>query len=60
MILESYLLINIPDRAFKDIKLYLFCLMYSGLSLSLAVAAVFLPTIVGTLGMSRGIVRSDK
>ncbi|TXC04601.1 hypothetical protein FocTR4_00002279 [Fusarium oxysporum f. sp. cubense] len=37
-------------RAFLDYRLYLFCVMYSGLSLSLAVAAVFLPTIVKDLG----------
>ncbi|CAG9954692.1 unnamed protein product [Clonostachys rosea f. rosea IK726] len=37
-------------NAFKDYRLYLFCLIYSGLSLSLAVAAVFLPTIVEDLG----------
>lgn len=36
--------------AFKDYRLYLFCLIYSGLSLSLAVAAVFLPTIIEDLG----------
>lgn len=36
--------------AFKDPRLYLFCLIYSGLSLSLAVAAVFLPTIIKDLG----------
>ncbi|KAF5588823.1 major facilitator superfamily transporter [Fusarium subglutinans] len=36
--------------AFLDYRLYLFCVMYSGLSLSLAVAAVFLPTIVKDLG----------
>ncbi|KAM0499166.1 hypothetical protein ACHAP8_005877 [Fusarium lateritium] len=36
--------------AFKDYRLYLFCLIYSGLSLSLAVAAVFLPTIVKDMG----------
>ncbi|SCV57382.1 uncharacterized protein FFB14_15116 [Fusarium fujikuroi] len=36
--------------AFLDCRLYLFCVMYSGLSLSLAVAAVFLPTIVKDLG----------
>ncbi|KAM5342182.1 hypothetical protein ACJ41O_015213 [Fusarium nematophilum] len=36
--------------AFLDYRLYLFCIMYSGLSLSLAVAAVFLPTIVKDLG----------
>ncbi|GME34116.1 MFS transporter [Neofusicoccum parvum] len=36
--------------AFLDYRLYLFILIYSGLSLSLAVASVFLPTIVGTLG----------
>ncbi|ETS79729.1 hypothetical protein PFICI_09582 [Pestalotiopsis fici W106-1] len=36
--------------AFKDYRLYLFVFIYSGLSLSLAVSAVFLPTIVGTLG----------
>ncbi|KAL2212476.1 MFS general substrate transporter [Sarocladium strictum] len=36
--------------AFKDYRLYLFCIIYSGLSLSLAVAAVFLPTIVKDLG----------
>ncbi|KAL1617089.1 hypothetical protein SLS56_011162 [Neofusicoccum ribis] len=38
------------DSAFLDYRLYLFILIYSGLSLSLAVASVFLPTIVGTLG----------
>lgn len=37
-------------RAFKDLRLYLFVLIYSGLALSLAVAAVFLPTIVKDLG----------
>ncbi|EXL40188.1 hypothetical protein FOCG_17289 [Fusarium oxysporum f. sp. radicis-lycopersici 26381] len=37
-------------EAFLDYRLYLFCVMYSGLSLSLAVAAVFLPTIVKDLG----------
>ncbi|KAG5791445.1 hypothetical protein H9Q69_009522 [Fusarium xylarioides] len=36
--------------AFLDYRLYLFCVMYSGLSLSLAVAAIFLPTIVKDLG----------
>ncbi|KAH8591756.1 major facilitator superfamily domain-containing protein [Bisporella sp. PMI_857] len=36
--------------AFLDYRLYLFVLIYSGLSLSLAVAAVFLPSIVQTLG----------
>ncbi|KAK0388807.1 hypothetical protein NLU13_5050 [Sarocladium strictum] len=36
--------------AFTDYRLYLFCIIYSGLSLSLAVAAVFLPTIVKDLG----------
>ncbi|KAM0543853.1 hypothetical protein ACHAPJ_012090 [Fusarium lateritium] len=36
--------------AFRDYRLYLFCLIYSGLSLSLAVAAVFLPTIVKDMG----------
>ncbi|KAI9146716.1 hypothetical protein HJFPF1_13534 [Paramyrothecium foliicola] len=36
--------------AFQDYRLYLFCIIYSGLSLSLAVAAVFLPTIVKDLG----------
>lgn len=36
--------------AFTDYRLYLFCLIYSGLSLSLAVAAVFLPTIVKDMG----------
>ncbi|UPK96889.1 hypothetical protein LCI18_007824 [Fusarium solani-melongenae] len=36
--------------AFLDYRLYLFCIMYSGLSMSLAVAAVFLPTIVKDLG----------
>ncbi|KAH7133977.1 major facilitator superfamily domain-containing protein [Dactylonectria macrodidyma] len=36
--------------AFTDPRLYLFCAIYSGLSLSLAVAAVFLPTIVKHLG----------
>ena len=40
----------IISRAFLDFRLYLFVLIYSGLSLSLAVAAVFLPTIVATLG----------
>lgn len=37
-------------RAFLDFRLYLFALIYAGLNLSLAVAAVFLPTIIGTLG----------
>ncbi|KAL6400181.1 hypothetical protein AUP68_15875 [Ilyonectria robusta] len=37
-------------EAFKDVRLYLFVLIYSGLSLSLAVAAVFLPTIIKDLG----------
>ncbi|KAJ4265946.1 hypothetical protein NW762_003919 [Fusarium torreyae] len=36
--------------AFRDHRLYLCCLIYSGLSLSLAVAAVFLPTIVKDMG----------
>ncbi|KAI8674417.1 hypothetical protein NCS57_00339200 [Fusarium keratoplasticum] len=36
--------------AFLDYRLYLFCIMYSGLSMSLAVTAVFLPTIVKDLG----------
>ncbi|KAB2568687.1 putative transporter [Lasiodiplodia theobromae] len=36
--------------AFLDYRLYLFAFIYSGLSLSLAVMSVFLPTIVATLG----------
>ncbi|KAF5008437.1 hypothetical protein FDECE_5269 [Fusarium decemcellulare] len=36
--------------ALLDYRLYIFCVIYSGLSLSLAVAAVFLPTIVKDLG----------
>ncbi|KAH8901456.1 MFS general substrate transporter [Thozetella sp. PMI_491] len=36
--------------AFRDYRLYLFVLIYSGLSLSLAVSSIFLPTIVGLLG----------
>jgi len=36
--------------AFKDYRLYMFCVIYSGLSLSLAVLSVFLPTIVAELG----------
>jgi hypothetical protein len=43
----SYLTVG---SAFLDYRLYLFCVIYSGLSLSLAVAAVFLPTIVKDLG----------
>ncbi|KAH8665187.1 major facilitator superfamily domain-containing protein [Tricladium varicosporioides] len=36
--------------AFLDYRLYLFVLIYSGLSLSLAVISIFLLTIVGDLG----------
>lgn len=36
--------------AFRDYRLYMFVFIYSGLSLSLAVLSVFLPTIVATLG----------
>ena len=38
------------SSAFLDYRLYLFVLIYSGLSLSLAVVSIFLPTIVGDLG----------
>lgn len=38
------------SSAFLDYRLYLFAFIYSGLSLSLAVMSVFLPTIVATLG----------
>jgi hypothetical protein len=38
------------DSAFKDFRLYLFCVIYAGLSLSLAVMSIFLPTIIGELG----------
>lgn len=38
------------SSALKDFRLYLFCVIYSGLSLSLAVMSIFLPTIVGELG----------
>lgn len=30
--------------------MYLFCIIYAGLSLSLAVLSIFLPTIIGDLG----------
>lgn len=36
--------------ALKDYRLYLFCVIYAGLSLSLAVLSIFLPTIIGDLG----------
>lgn len=41
---------NVTTSAFQDYRLYLFCIVYAGLSLSLAVLSIFLPTIVGDVG----------
>lgn len=38
------------SRALLDYRLYIFTVVYSGLSLSLAVLSVFLPTLVATFG----------